>query len=61
MTQVIRLKTNFYKHLLQYVRLDNAIEFSSRAFNDYCMAQVIEVQYSVMYVHTQNRLTESQN
>jgi transposase InsO family protein len=39
--------------------MDNAAEFSSRAFNDYCMAQGIEAQYSVPYVHTQNGLAES--
>jgi hypothetical protein len=39
--------------------LDIATKFSSRAFNDYCMAQGIEVQYSVSYVHTQNGLNES--
>jgi hypothetical protein len=39
--------------------MDNAAEFSSRVFNDYCMAQEIEVQYSDPYVHTQNGLTGS--
>jgi hypothetical protein len=39
--------------------LDNATEFSSMAFNDYCMAEGIEVQHSVSYVHTQNSLAES--
>jgi hypothetical protein len=39
--------------------LDNAAEFFSRAFNDYCMAQGIEVQHLVLYVHIQNGLTES--
>jgi hypothetical protein len=39
--------------------MDNAAEFSSRVFNDYCMAQGIEVQHSVPYVHTQNDLAES--
>jgi hypothetical protein len=58
-TQVIILKANFPEHRLQSVRFDNATEFSSRAFNDYCMAQGIEVQHSVLYVHTQNDLTES--
>jgi hypothetical protein len=43
MTQVIRLKTNYPEYRLQSVRLDNAVEFSSRTFNDYCMAQEIEV------------------
>jgi hypothetical protein len=55
MMQVIRLKSNFPEHQLQSVRLDNAVEFSSRAFNDYCMAQGIE---AVPYVHIQNGLAE---
>jgi transposase InsO family protein len=59
MTQVIRLKANFPKQRLQSVRLDNVVEFSSQTFNNYCMAQGIEVQHSVPYVHTQNGLAES--
>jgi hypothetical protein len=43
MSRVIRLKANFSEHRLQSVRLDNPAEFSSRTFNDYCMAQGIEV------------------
>jgi hypothetical protein len=39
--------------------MDNATEFSSRAFNDYYMAQGIEVHHFVPYVHTQNGLAES--
>jgi hypothetical protein len=59
MMQVIRLKANYPEYRLQSVRLDNAAEFSSLTSNDYCMAQGIEVQYSVPYVHTQNSLVES--
>jgi hypothetical protein len=59
MTQVIRLKTNYPKYRLQFIRLNNATEFSSRAFNDYCMAQGIKVQHSMSYVHTQNGLAVS--
>jgi hypothetical protein len=58
-SHVIRLKAKFPKHRLQSVRLDNAAEFSSRAFNDYCITQGIEVQHLVSYVHTQNSLAES--
>jgi hypothetical protein len=43
MMQVIRLKANYPEYRLQSLRLDNAAEFSSRAFNDYCIAQGIEV------------------
>jgi hypothetical protein len=39
--------------------MDNAAEFSSKAFNDYCMALGIQVQHFVLYVHTQNGLAES--
>jgi hypothetical protein len=39
--------------------MDNAAEFLSRAFNDYCIAQGIEVQHTVPSVHTQNVLAES--
>jgi hypothetical protein len=52
MTQVIILKANYLEYRLQSVRLDNAAEFSSRAFNDYCMAQEIKVQHLVPNVHT---------
>jgi hypothetical protein len=39
--------------------MDNAAEFLSQLFNDYYMAQGIEVQHYVSYVHTQNGLVES--
>jgi transposase InsO family protein len=59
MTQVIRLKANYPEYRIKSSCMDNAAEFSSQAFNDYCMAQEIEVQHSVPYVHTQNGLAES--
>jgi hypothetical protein len=52
--QVIKLKAQYPKHQIQSIRIDNAAEFSSRAFNNYCMALGIQVQHSVPYVHTQN-------
>jgi hypothetical protein len=59
MTHVIRLKVNYPKCRIKNIHMDNAAEFSSRAFNDYCMAQEIEVLNFVPYVHTQNGLAES--
>jgi transposase InsO family protein len=59
MTQVIRLKANYPEYRIKSIHMDNATEFSSRAFNDYCMAQEIEVQHSITYVHTQNGLVKS--
>jgi hypothetical protein len=38
-TQVIRLKANYPKYGIKSIRMDNAAEFLSQAFNDYCMAQ----------------------
>jgi hypothetical protein len=59
MTQVIRLKANYPEYQLQSIRLNNIVEFSSRAFNNYYMVEEIKVQHSVSYVHTQNGLAES--
>jgi hypothetical protein len=41
MAHVIRLKASALENRIQSIRLDNAAEFSSKAFNDYCMAQGI--------------------
>ena len=50
--QVIKLKAHHPEHLIKSIRMDNAAEFSSHAFNDYYMAQGIELQHLVPYVHT---------
>ena len=57
--QVIKLKAHHPEHPIKSIRMDNVAEFSSHAFNDYCMAQGIELQHSVPYVHTQNGLAEA--
>ena len=36
--QLIKLKAHYSQHRIQSIRMDNAVEFSSRAYNDYCMA-----------------------
>nr|GEV63751.1 retrovirus-related Pol polyprotein from transposon TNT 1-94 [Tanacetum cinerariifolium] len=41
------------------VRLDKVGEFTSLAFNDYCMSVGIVVEHPVAHVHTQNGLAES--
>ena len=57
--QVIRLRAIYPEHQIKSIIMDNAAEFSSKAFNDYCMALGIQVQHSAPYVHTQNGLAES--
>jgi hypothetical protein len=39
--------------------MDNAREFTSKAFNEYCLALGINEEHSVPHVHTQNGLVES--
>jgi hypothetical protein len=59
MDQVIKLKEQYPEHRIQSICMDNVVEFSSRAFNDYCMALGIQVTHSVPYVHTENGLAKS--
>ena len=57
--QIIKLRANHPENRIKTIRMDNATEFSSRAFNDYCMAMGIHLEHSVPYVHSQNGLAES--
>ena len=57
--QIIKLRAHYPEHGIKTIRMDNATEFLSRAFNDYCIALGINVEYFVPYAHTQNELVES--
>ena len=57
--QIIRLQTNFPDYPIKKIRLDNAGEFISKAFDDYCMSVGIEVEHPIAHVHTQNGLAEA--
>jgi transposase InsO family protein len=57
--QIIHLCVSFRENRIQSIRMDNAREFTSKAFNDYCLALGINVEHSVPHVHTQNGLAES--
>ncbi|KAL4562174.1 hypothetical protein LXL04_034368 [Taraxacum kok-saghyz] len=59
LAQIIKLRAHFSDYIVKRVRLDNAGEFTSQAFNDYCMSVGIVVEYPVAHVHTQNGLAES--
>ena len=59
LAQIIRLKAQFPNHLIKTIRLDNASEFSSQTFLDYCMSVGIDVEYPIAHTHTQNGLAES--
>ena len=57
--QIIRLWAQFSNYPIRKIRLDNASEFTSQAFNDYCMSIGIDVEHPVTHTHTQNGLAES--
>ncbi|KAG7543548.1 Ribonuclease H-like superfamily [Arabidopsis thaliana x Arabidopsis arenosa] len=59
LAQIIRLRAHFPNFPLKTIPLDNASEFTSQAFNDYCMAMGVTVEHPVAHVHTQNGLAES--
>jgi hypothetical protein len=48
MSQIIKLRSNFPKHRIQTIWVDNDAEFTSHTFNDYCngTSQVIRPTYS---------------
>ena len=55
----IRLKAQFPDYAIKKVRLDNAGEFTSQTFNDYCVSMGIDIEHLVSHVHTQNCMAES--
>ena len=59
LAQIIRLKTQIQDYAIKIIRLDNAGEFTSQTFNDYCLSTGITVEHLVVHVHTQNGLAES--
>ena len=59
LTQLIRLRAHFPNYPIKKIRLDNACEFTSQVFNEYCMSLGIDVEHPVAHVHTQNGLAES--
>ena len=59
LAQIIKLKVQFPNHSIKTICLDNAGEFLSQTFLDYCMSIGIDVEYLVAHNHTQNGLAES--
>jgi len=52
------ITSHFPDYSIKKIRLDNAGEFTSHAFNEYCMSIGIEVEHLVAHIHTQNGLAE---
>ncbi|XP_073153898.1 uncharacterized protein [Henckelia pumila] len=59
LAQIIKLRAQFPDYSIKKIRLDNAAEFKSQAFDEYCISIWISVEHSVAHVHTQNGLAEA--
>ena len=59
LAQLIRLRAQFPDNPIKTITLDNAGEFTSQVFNDYCIAIGITIEHPVAHVHAQNSLAES--
>jgi transposase InsO family protein len=55
----IKFRTHNPDFPMKTLRMDNAAEFKSQHFEDYCLAMGIELTYSVPYEHSQNGLAEA--
>ena len=56
---IIRLRAQFPNYSIRKICLDNAGEFTSQAFDNYCMSIEIDVEHHVAHAHTQNGLAKS--
>ena len=56
---MIRLRVQFPYYPIKIIRLDNAGEFTSQAFDAYCISVGIKVEPHVAHVHTENGLAKS--
>ena len=59
LAHIIRLRAYFSNHPIKIIRLDNASEFTSRAFDNYYMSIGIDIEHPVVNTHTQNDLAIS--
>lgn len=59
LVQIIYLRAQFSDHSIKMIYVDNTVEYTSQAFDTYCMLIDIIVKYLVTHVHTQNSLAES--
>ena len=59
LAQIIKLRAQFSDYTIKTIRLDNAGEFTSQTFDNYCMSIGIHIEHPVAHVHTQNGLAKS--
>ena len=54
-----QITSTFPDYPIKTTRLENASEFTSQTFTDYCMSIGINIEHLVAHTHTQNGLVES--
>ena len=59
LAEIIKLRAHHPDYPIKSIRLDNAGEFTSKTFDDYCMSIGIKVEHLVPHVHSQNGLAEA--
>ena len=59
LAQIIKLRAHHPDYLIKSIRLDNAGEFTSQTFDDYCMSVGIDVEHHVPHIHTQKGMAEA--
>ena len=59
LAQIIKLRAHHLDYPIKSIRLDNAGEFTSQTFDEYCMSVGIDVEHHVPHVHTQNGLAKA--
>ena len=56
LAQMIKLRAQFPNYLNKTIRLNNADEFTSQTFIDYCSSVRINAEHPITYAHTENGL-----
>ena len=59
LAQVIKLQEQFPNYRIKTIHLNNADEFTSQTFIDYCMLVRINIEHPIAHTCTQNGLVES--
>jgi hypothetical protein len=59
LAQILCLRAQFPKHPIKVIQVENAGEFTSPTFDNYCTTVGIDCQYSIPHVHFQNGLAEA--
>ena len=59
LAMILKIRTHYPDANIKTLRMDNAGEFKSQTFEDYCVASGIALTYAVPYEHSQNGLAEA--